>query len=116
MKNHTFLALLPLLAACGAEPPTLNLDYSTIPLSCYTDQFSTGIAELKSPRGKNAYTFSFTDNGAWVPVRCATQFPVYVSADYTETRVPINVIDWGEPHPTEDGRSIPKRRQRHHRS
>ena len=95
MKNRLFLALLPLLAACGAEPPTLRLDGSVIPLTCLTDRFATKSAQLSSLASKNNYTFSRVEaSELWTPVRCGTKFPTYVSTSYVETRVPINVTDW----------------------
>jgi len=96
MKNRLFLALLPVLAACGAEPPTLRLDGSVIPLTCLTDRFATKSAQLSSPASKNNYTFSRGEVSSefWTPVRCGTKFPTYVSTSYLETRVPINVTDW----------------------
>lgn len=95
MKTRLFLVLLPLLAACGAEPPTLHLDGSVIPLTCLTDRFATKGAQLSSLANKNNYTFSRTEaSDSWAPVRCGTKFPAYVSTNYTETRVPINVTGW----------------------
>ena len=95
MKRRLFSALLPLFAACGTEGPTLNLDWSIIPLMCYTSEFARHTTELKSPGRQNVYTFGSTDGSLWTPSRCSTQFPVYVSSSYTETRIPINVVSWG---------------------